>query len=199
MPKTAGDATLAMFKVFPGLIQFAHARDTNDKHARFLKHEKEIEGKLLIMNIRRLPSWILSFAHHKSQYGLYPERKPLPMDSSEEMARSAAPDRLLHSFMAEGRFNVGAWLRTEHLADDFLELISQFTEVRQDQESQIRNLERVNQLKYDHELERWFTRDQVFRMYLVNPLWTSVEQGVYGELVLDGALGNSRSVKASGR
>ena len=35
LPKTGGDATLAMFRVFPDLVEFADPDDSNDKHAQF--------------------------------------------------------------------------------------------------------------------------------------------------------------------
>ena len=55
LPKTGGDATLAMFRLFPDLVEFADPEDTNDKHAQFHSRARLIRGKLLVMNFRRLP------------------------------------------------------------------------------------------------------------------------------------------------
>src|SRR6185503_7074059 len=65
LPKTAGDATAQMFAAVPGLVLYQAPLDSNEKHDGFWVHADAIEGKLRVMNIRRLPSWILSIAHHK--------------------------------------------------------------------------------------------------------------------------------------
>ena len=66
LPKTGGDATHTMFAAVPGLILFADDPHSNDKHLPFFAREPEVAGKLLVMNIRRLPSWTLSAAHHRA-------------------------------------------------------------------------------------------------------------------------------------
>ena len=79
LPKTGGDATLAMFRLFPDLVEFADPDDTNDKHTQFHSRARLIRGKLLVMNFRRLPSWVLSRALHVSRRGIHPDYKPQPM------------------------------------------------------------------------------------------------------------------------
>ena len=76
LPKTAGDATLAMFAAVPGLVQFADPVDSNDKHMPFFGREPEVAGKLLVMNIRRLPDWVFSGAQHKARHGVFPDYRP---------------------------------------------------------------------------------------------------------------------------
>lgn len=185
MPKTGGDATLEMFRLFPELIEFAHERKSNEKHVRFEKYVDRLEDRRLAMNIRRLPCWTLSLAHHKARYGLYPDRIPLPLASVDEMVQSTAPDRLLRSFIQEGRFKIEYWLRTEYLKTDFLEFISRFTDVDAERESAINSLGHVNRIKYDHELESWFDRKHLITMYENNPLWASIESETYEGLLVD--------------
>ena len=92
LPKTGGDATLAMFRVFPDLVQFADPDDSNDKHAQFESRAQEIRGKVLAMNFRRLPAWVLSRAQHVARRGIYPDYEPQPMGTPDELAESSFPD-----------------------------------------------------------------------------------------------------------
>src|SRR5262245_36622747 len=109
LPKTGGDATLAMFRLFPDLIEFADPDDTNDKHAFFHSRAAEIRGKVLAMNIRRLPAWVLSRAQHVSRRGLYPDYEPQPMGTPDELADSSFPDERLLLYTSEGRFQPDRW------------------------------------------------------------------------------------------
>jgi hypothetical protein len=77
-----------MFESVPGLVVFADPTDSNDKHLAFSNRRELVGGKLLVMNIRRLPAWILSASHHKARAGIHPEYRPLPMPSPEEMAET---------------------------------------------------------------------------------------------------------------
>lgn len=114
-----------MLEAVPGLVHHADPIDSNDKHDTFWQREGEIAGRLRVMNIRRLPAWVLSAAHHKAESGLWPEYQPLPMPSVEEMAQGTDPDDLLR-WMADGRrLAVERWLRTEHLRDDLLALVEE--------------------------------------------------------------------------
>ena len=80
-----------MFAAVPGLVLYQAPLDSNEKHDGFWVHADAIKGKLRAMNIRRLPSWILSIAHHKAISGIHPDYEPLPMASIEEMAEDTDP------------------------------------------------------------------------------------------------------------
>ena len=92
LPKAAGDATRSMFASVPGLVIFQAPSESNEKHNGYWVHEREIGDRLRVMNIRRLPSWILSAAHHKAASGLHPDYTPLPMPSVDEMTADTDPD-----------------------------------------------------------------------------------------------------------
>jgi hypothetical protein len=66
LPKTGGMATERMFRLFPALIVFADPDDTDEKHATFRARRRMLNGKLLAMNLRRLPFWVLSRAQYVS-------------------------------------------------------------------------------------------------------------------------------------
>lgn len=181
LPKAAGDATHAMLTAIPGLVVRAAPLDSNEKHDAFWQHEEEIAGKLRVMNIRRLPSWALSAAHHKAASGLWPDFEPLPMPTPDEMAENRGPDDLLR-WMTDGpRLAVDRWLRVESLADDLLALLSEVGRATPEAERAIRAVPWVGK-PYDHRVEEAFTPEQVHRMYERNPDWARIEREVYGDL-----------------
>src|SRR6266542_4333678 len=78
MPKTAGTATVAMLHACDGLVRFADSPEGADAHSTFADRRELVDGKLLVLNLRRLPSWVLSRAHYVSLHGVYPDFEPIP-------------------------------------------------------------------------------------------------------------------------
>jgi hypothetical protein len=189
LPKTAGDATAAMFAAVPGLVRFADSAESNDKHLPFFAREREIAGKLLVMNIRRLPHWALSGAHHRSKYGLHPDYRPLPLETADEIASKTDGDDLLRWMTDHGRFNVDHWLRTEMLEQDVLALLAELGVRDRRAKARVRRVGRVNAGEYDHSLSAWFTPEQIHRCYDHNPRWAGIERRVYGDLLYDSERG----------
>ena len=186
LPKAAGTATLAMFELFPDLVEFADPADSETQHATFTDRAARVEGKLLALNFRRLPNWVLSRAHQVALRGLAPDFAPSAMRSPHELSRSALPDHRLGLFTGNGRFTVDRWLRVERLADDFLALVGELREPTDEERRRVRELPLVNEIDYDHEVGHWFTSEQLREMYAHNPLWAEVETQLYGGLVLEG-------------
>jgi hypothetical protein len=183
LPKTAGDATRAMFCAVPGLIEFADPVDSNDKHMPFFGREDEVAGRLLVMNIRRLPSWAVSGAQHKARHGVHPDYLPAPLESAEQIASRTDADDLLRWMTDHGRFAVDRWLRMEFLGDDVLALLDELGEGGPEVERAVRDVGRVNQGSYTERLE--LSSAQVARLYELNPVWASVERRVYSGLPID--------------
>jgi hypothetical protein len=184
LQKTAGDATLALFRLFPHLIVYSDPRSVEEKHASFASRPAEIEGKLLAANFRRLPDWTLSWAQHRARYATRPDGKPVAMNSPHQMVEVPRADKRLSILTAAGRYHVDRWLRMECLADDFFAFISDLTDVTDQDREQIADVGPVNTLEYDHDVTHWFTPEQVRRLYRNNPLWASVEERLYGDLAL---------------
>jgi hypothetical protein len=182
MPKTGGDATLAMFELFPDLVEFADSADNDEKHAGFRARAKMIRGRLLVMNFRRLPSWVLSRAHHVSTRGMWPDYRPLPRQTPAELVESSFPDERLLLYTDDCRFHPDRWLRMETLARDFLDFVSDLRDVSDDERGRVLDVGAVNTADYDHEIAHWFSPEQLRRMYLNNPSWATVEQELYGTL-----------------
>jgi hypothetical protein len=183
LPKTGGMATERMFRLFPRLVVFADPDDTDEKHSTFRARRRMLDGKLLAMNLRRLPFWVLSRAQYVSREGVWPKYEPIPMAPAQELAESSFPDSRIHLYTDDGRFVIERWLRTEFLPEDFLRFVSEFTDVSEGQRKAVNALGPVNAQEYDHRLEEWFTAAQVRTMYEHNPAWAAIEEELYGGLV----------------
>ncbi len=185
LPKTAGDTTAAMFAAVPGLVRFADPEDSEDKHLPFFAREQEVAGKLLAMNIRRLPSWTLSAAHHRARHGLHPEYRPLPLETPEQMTGKTDADDLLRWMTDHGRFRVDRWLRTEELVEDLLGLLDELGVLSTAVAAAVRATPRRNEGAYERDMARRFTPAQIECLYARNPGWAAVERQAYGSLLCD--------------
>jgi hypothetical protein len=185
VPKTAGDYTLAMFKLFPNLIEHADAVDSHEKHALFTDRSTRVAGKQLALNIRRLPQWTLSLVHHRNRWGEYPSYEPLAMLSPFAMASQPFGDIALKDRAANDGMVIDRWLRAERLSEDFLEFISQFTRVSSPEREAVARLGRRNVGHYERAVAHWFTSDHIVAMYRTNPLWASVERRAYGDTLVE--------------
>jgi hypothetical protein len=185
LPKAAGDATLRLWRLFPELIVEADHRRTQAKHASFTERLDRIAGKRLFLNIRRLPAWNLSHAQHEARNGVYPQYKPLPMPTADQMAERTWADQTLAFFTDAGRLTIQSWLRQEMLHDDFARLAESLTSVSRSQRHAMQRIGLVNAAAYDHDLARWFTPAHIGRMYERNPAWAEIERHAYGNTLDD--------------
>lgn len=180
LPKAAGTATQEMIAGVPGLVLFQMPIDSNDKHDAFWAHGEAIEGKLRAMNIRRLPSWMLSAAHHRATMGVFPEYEPLPLASAEEMVASGEADDVLR-WMTDG-VPVDRWLRTESLDEDVERLLVDLGTKRSVARKAVAAVSWVGK-KYDHDVNNRFSSEQIREMYERNPDWAAAETTVYGSIL----------------
>ncbi len=183
LQKTGGDATWELFRLFPDLVEFADPRNTEAKHASFGERSDQIEGKLLVSNIRRLPSWTLSWAQHRARLSKRPDGSPVPMNSPRQMVDVPRADMRLGILTADGQYPVQRWLRMESLAEDFADFLAELTDVTEEDRRRIAAFAPVNALQYDHEVGNWFTPDQVRQLYENNPVWARIEREVYGDVM----------------
>jgi hypothetical protein len=182
LPKTAGTAAVAMFNACDDLVRFADSPEDADAHVRFRERPEQIEGKLLVLNIRRLPAWVISRACYVSRHGVHPDFEPIPLPGAEALAQSSFPDGRLALFTDGGRIDIDHWLRAESLAEDLLSFVAGLRAVTDDERERVRQVGRVNSLDYDHQVSRWFTPAQIEQLYRSNPVWASVEEQVYGNV-----------------
>jgi hypothetical protein len=184
LPKTGGDATRAMLTAVPGLVVFADPSETEEKHSPFFAREEQVAGKLLVMNIRRLPAWTLSAAHHRAAHGVYPEYRPLPLETAQEMTAKSDADDLLRWMTDHDRLPVARWLRAENLEQDVLGLLKALGEHNRRAARRVRAVGRVNEGRYHRDLQTHFTSEQLARLYRLNPVWAAVERRVYGDTLV---------------
>jgi hypothetical protein len=184
LPKAAGTATLAMFELFPALIVCADPADSAGQHATFADRAARVEGKLLALNFRRLPAWVLSRAHQVALRGLEPDYRPAPMQSPHVLARSSLPDHRLALFTGGDTARVDRWLRVEQLADDFLALVGELHDVTESDRRLVHAVPQTNSIGYDHDIAHWFSPAQVRTMYEHNPVWAELEARLYGDVAL---------------
>jgi hypothetical protein len=183
LPKTGGTATLELFLLFPELIAFADIDESNAKHTTFGERSEQVAGKTLVMNLRRLPFWVLSRAQHVARWGTHPNYEPIPMASPQELSESDFPDDRLALYTDGGRFRIDRWFRMEHLQEDFIGFVSELIEVTEEQRDRAVRLPLLNAHGYDHEIASWFSPEQVMRMYERNPAWAGLEEELYGGLL----------------
>jgi hypothetical protein len=183
LPKAAGDATHEMLCAIPALVRFEDPLDSNDKHMPFFGREREVAGKLLVMNIRRLPAWALSGAHHRAAHGEHPDYRPQPLNTADQISSSTDADDLLRWMTDHGRFEVDRWLRAESLADDLLALLSELGIATPEARRRVLAVGRVNEGSYERDLSGRFSTGQISRLYEHNPTWAAIERRVYGSLL----------------
>lgn len=185
LPKTGGDTTRELFQLFAGLVTFADPGDTNEKHATFRARRDLVAHKKLAMNIRRLPAWALSRAQHLTREGVYPDYTPLALATPAEIAASDLPDVRLEHFTDHWRLEIDAFLRLEHLREDFLGFVRAFVEVTPEMERRVHEHPARDVADYDHDLASWFSADDLATIYERNPRWAALEEELYGGLLLD--------------
>jgi hypothetical protein len=196
LAKAGGETTHALFKLFPEVIEFADKAHTVAQHTAFDDRPEQVAGKQRVLNIRRLPSWMLSFHIWKSIVGLLPDFEKSPMLSPHQIAESNAADAFLARYRQPEEPKIDVWLRTEHIIDDFLGFIGAHTELTSEKEEAARQLPRVNELVYDKAIDHWFTSAHIRLMYVNNPAWATVEAAVYGDTV-DGSRPKGRSKRGA--
>jgi hypothetical protein len=181
LPKSGGDTTLELFRLFPDLVVSADPPDSNRKHTLFRARESDVAGKVLALNFRRLPDWLLSRAHHEAREGLYPDYQPQPMRSPHQIATCQFADGWLDYFTDGGRLSIDRWIRLEHLKEDFLRFVSEFTDITDDQRARVEQNSGSRVAAYDREVTHWFTDSQIRTMYEYNPRWRDLERELYRE------------------
>jgi hypothetical protein len=184
VPKTGGDATAAMVQQVPRLILLADPANDNAKHLPLDERRGSIAGKLLVANMRRLPSWAVSMARHRERFGAYPDYKPQGREARMALAAESAADDLLE--LVVGRYEIDVWLRQEQLEDDVVGFLRRVGGLTDEEEAAIRSVGRVNENRRTLQLrkpvpEGYFTADQLKAIYANNPRWAAIERRVYGE------------------
>jgi hypothetical protein len=169
------------------------------RHQTVEQREKQMSidlttNHLKILNFRRLPNWVLSFAEFKYKYQNIPfSREDIAQGKLKAESRNLVtgeldqnqynafnPDDMLLYY---GFQNVYAWLRTESIAEDFISTFSQWYDITPTKAAEIRGVH-DNQNTYNNKLSERFTNSEIGNLYDSCPIWTELEKEIYGDLLL---------------
>ncbi len=140
-----------------------------------------LQGKAVICNFRRLPSWMLSRIK-------FEEKRSGIVTTKEEYVRGKfheAGGFLNHADVYVKKYTVtpvNHWIRTEYLRDDFVQAFSPYLDLSAidlDKEFSTKS----NATEYERELTQWFSQEDLNTLYASCPLWASLELSLYGNRV----------------
>jgi len=187
LPKTAGTTTERLF-VASGLPLL-----WNDPQSSYVKHlpvsdhpdfaRLPMDDQRLIVNFRRLPFWLLSNYHHKSQM------MNLKLDFNPVRRGYFWRDRLSAWLPADwwlDRLSITSncsLLRVDYLKADFLSCLRKYQPIDRLSRLRVRMVKSTNRNYYERKLDTWFSRDELNDLYALNPRWTELELLVYGNLL----------------
>ena len=186
--KTGGDATVVLFSQITDLVVEFDDLSNPCKHHPFRRNGLDPQTyRYWLLNIRRLPSWVISFVQEiRNHHG-----KTFPVPNPRLLSEARLPDRLLADYTDNGRYPIHRWLRMEYLRKDLAEFIDQEVRTLSGSEKELLSTFPTKaERTYDHRIEQWFTRHDCERLYRNNPLWASIEQAAYGNLLLDHGIGS---------
>lgn len=111
---------------------------------------------------------------------------PLTDAIRPENAFLLRPDEYLRQHQAGGR-TVSVWLRMEHLFDDVVAFVDKYVQpVTPEIRQRLAAVATKGQRKYNHDIDAFFTAEQIAALYAKFPVWTEIEQRVYGSLYRHG-------------
>jgi hypothetical protein len=189
--KTGGDSARKMFDVLGrDVIVYADPVESPGKHQTFFEKEALLgydltKARKRILNIRRLPSWALSYVFQKQRESGRPvdfarlyEGVVFDHYQDNDPARPfyLTIDTVLSTQVC-GR--VDYWLRLEYLAQDFITTLSNFVDIPWWKQQRIRLIKRNVNKSYNKDIRRYFSDAQIRALYQACPLWSSIERQVY--------------------
>jgi hypothetical protein len=198
--KTGGDSVHEMFGVISRHVIYRDAVYMPEKHLNFHANEKRLGYDLThfrkrIMTLRRLPSWMLSFAHHKYRSHAIPIVKEVLVrgrvlfervgddvagKSGDIGFREIRVDQILEEFMC-GR--IDHWFRTEFLAEDFITVMGEFVPISDVEKGAIRRIRLNVSPEYNKDISANFSAAELKMIYANCPLWARIEKEIYGDLL----------------
>lgn len=187
LPKTAGTSTDLLFLRSGIPFLWRDPQDSPSKHLPAEEHPGL--GSLLatprvrVINIRRLPLWLLSSHQHKlHSMQLTPESEPLAQGLFYRHRLQAwlPADWWLERFGVDEQWS---FLRVEHLKRDFSDLLQRHQPVGLRSRIRIALTGARNRKRYDRRLSAWFSSEQLRRIYGANPRWAALEERLYGSLL----------------
>ncbi len=194
IPKTGGDITHAYFSQFQTQLKLEIDNlGLPNKHDYFAMRNID-DSRILLLNIRRLPSLILSVVHHKINYdgaNIIDFKKDIlektnPDNSNIDYSTYADTTLLAMTSFGDRKLKISKWLRCENILEDFTDFIVDWVDYSRQQIKEMLEPIHVKDFNsYDHEISKYWTSDEIKIIYKNNPLWASVEKEVYGDLLYE--------------
>lgn len=169
------------------------------KHLSFVVREIWRKPRDLILTFRRLPNWILSYIHHLQEMLHIPspdkhdilERKRIygfyyydQCGHPTAGSLANAGDRWLRYMTADDALPISHFLRMENLLPEIIEFARHYATLPDNIEEEMLTLPTKNRMSYDHDLDHWFTKQEIATIYKNNPQWMYLEKKIYGNLLL---------------
>ncbi len=188
--KTGGTTIGRLFEnLFKENIVYADSEFKHEKHDTFkVKSEKGvIVPDIRILNIRRLPEWVVSFLwfserctnieYKKDNYykGTILDRE---FGKAQDKIISRNIDEYLKSYFDKP---ITDFIRMEYLNEDFISVFGKYINILDDQKRKIKNAF-YGQGHYN-KFEKYFNEKEIKQMYIDCPFWAKIEKQVYGNLL----------------
>lgn len=189
LPKTAGTTTDQLFLASGLPLLWHDDQNSPKKHLSPSIHPcldvARLQGTKPIVNIRRLPYWLLSNYQHKIQ--------KMDLDVCFDSVRHGLfwrhrdqewlpADWWLERFEVDHNWS---FLRVEYLKHDFLRCLNQYEPISTISRLRVGLVGVRNRNNYDKDLSQWFSSEDLLKIYQSNPIWSSIELNLYGSLLCD--------------
>lgn len=198
IPKTAGDATLAMFERLPLDYRVIHHHRDPAKHMTLAEAQAAwpgCGGLRVVVNLRRLPEVALSYFHHMQRHD--PEEKigdgrPFGAITFRDYLRWMLdnPDTQTYDWHLDhflGEREPDAWIRTDRLAESFVTVVGGLHPISPEEQATLAGIRR-NEGGYLQRLSEWYAPEEMAGLYANAPRWSAAERRVYGGVLCgDGA------------
>lgn len=194
IPKTAGDATLAMFEALRHPFHVLDPHTDPRKHGTLVEAHARApgsEGHAVIANLRRLPDVARSYFHHMQRHAPdtpFANGRPFAALTFRQYLDHVLrhPDRQSYDWHFDHFFGPREpdhWLQVETLAESFLSVVGRYVPVPEDAAERIRATV-ANVGRYDRRgAASEFSRDDMEAFYAMCPRWSRAERQEYGRLL----------------
>jgi hypothetical protein len=193
IPKTAGDATLAMFEQLKVDFRAIHHHRDPAKHMTFAEAGAAYPGvdRLAVLaNLRRLPEVALSYFHHMQRHDpdeklgdgrsfgalTFRDYSRWLLDNPDTQSYDWHLDHFL------GEREPDAWLRVDRLARSFVEVVGAYHPISPEEAEAFTAIRR-NEGPYRRRLGDWFDEETIAGLYANAPRWAKAERRTYGRLL----------------
>lgn len=177
--KTGGDACKQLVRELN--LPNIYCYDIRDPKKHVELHSViSMRGKDLIMTIRRLPAREISWYHAVVDDGNVEPQE----DIAQFLIQTANSDFDLKRHQPLGAVEKIKFVRQECLRSDLMKVLSSYYSLSHTQRNRILKAETKAPMRYDHDIHKYFTSEQLVQLYKANPLYSSLEKLAYGNLLV---------------